>query len=184
MRKIIAMIGVPAVGKSTIMRRFLEASPDWKKQELVKLVPTLYNATRDLHVFGSYDPAEPFPGTDRYSMAVQPQAIKFVKETTGDILFEGDRLNTGTFLEFLAEQPDTDFQILVITANSSIIEERHSARADTQSETFLKGRETKIDNVRSSFLLMDYIKTFEHNNSNDTNTIVEYLHQQLPEIQV
>jgi len=183
MRKIIAIIGLPATGKSTIMKKFLEkASPTWECVEEVPLVTAHYSPTRDVYVLGKYEEGEKFPGTDRYSMAVQPAAIKFVQTCKDNIVFEGDRLNTVSFLEFLAEQPDTELQILVITANPAIIESRHKDRADTQSEQFKKGRETKIENVRSNFMLMDNIKTFEHNTPQDTDHIVEYLTSQLPEL--
>lgn len=175
-RKIIAMIGVPATGKSTIMKAFLSQFQDWELKE-APLVPYLHRANLD--VLGRYEPGEKFPGTDRFSMAVQPKAIEFVNNTHTNILFEGDRLGTASFLEHCADHGE--LEILIITTNPGIIEARHHSRNDTQSEQFKQGRETKIDNIRSNFMLMDYVKTFEHNTLQDTSNIVAYLNKQLIE---
>jgi len=179
-RKIIAIGGVPATGKSTILKKFLAQFPnEWALSE-APLVP--FMARERLIVLGHYAPNEKFPGTDRMSMAVQPKAMEFINDGNAkfcDILFEGDRLFTASFLEHCAEH--SELQILIITSNPTIIEARHIGRADTQSEQFKTGRETKIDNIRSNFMLMDYIKTFEHNTPQDTDTIVQYLNNQLLE---
>lgn len=176
-RKIIAIGGVPATGKSTIMKTFLSQFDDWQLKE-EPLLPYMHRA-QHLDVLGRYEDGEKFPGTDRFSMAVQPKAIEFINNSFNDVLFEGDRLFTASFLEHCAEHGE--LQILIITANPTIIETRHFGRSDTQSEQFKRGRETKIDNIRSNFLLMNYVKTFEHNTPADTRKIVGYLNQQLLE---
>lgn len=175
-RKIIAIIGLPATGKSTITKAFLSQFQDWEIKE-APLVP--YLQRQNLIVLGRYDEGEKFPGCDRMSMAVQPKAIDFVNDTYANILFEGDRLGTASFLEHCADHGE--LEILIITSNPTIIEARHLGRKDTQSEQFKHGRETKIDNIRSNFVLMDYVKTFEHNTPQDTAKIVAYLNQQLLE---
>lgn len=178
-RKIIAIGGVPATGKSTIMKAFLnQPFVSGNRLDLERpLVPYQWYDHISLEVLGRYDDGEKFPGTDRFSMAVQPKAVEFVNHSYNNILFEGDRLFTASFLEHCAEHGE--LQILIITTNPTIIEARHIDRADTQSDQFKTGRETKIDNIRSNFMLMDYIKTFEHNTPADTATIVEYLNSQL-----
>jgi ABC-type dipeptide/oligopeptide/nickel transport system ATPase component len=162
-RKIIAMVGEPATGKSTIMKAFIAAvKTPWTERQDVQLVPTTYNQDLDLHIIGLYAPEEPFPGTDRLSMAVQPQAVKFIEETKSNILFEGD-------------QPDTDFKLWFIVADRVIIEHRHVSRGDTQTETFKKGRQTKIENLMSNMVLMGYSETIGHHTPTDTKIIVDRL---------
>jgi hypothetical protein len=170
------MVGEPATGKSTIMKAFIAAvKTPWTERQDVQLVPTTYNQDLDLHIIGLYAPEEPFPGTDRLSMAVQPQAVKFIEETKSNILFEGDRLGTQSFLEFLADQPDTDFKLWFIVADRVIIEHRHVSRGDTQTETFKKGRQTKIENLMSNMVLMGYSETIGHHTPTDTKIIVDRL---------
>jgi adenylate kinase len=182
MRKLVAIGGLPATGKSTIMRKFMEGM-EWIKQEPRKLVVTMYNKEHDLHIVGDYsDPDEKFPGLDRLSMAVQPEAIRWIQETQSNILFEGDRLFTASFLESAAQLVDMselELKIVFITADPLIVEGRHKERADSQSEKFIKGRDTKLDNIRSSFYLMDYINEFTNNNPQQTVEIVNWLRLEL-----
>jgi hypothetical protein len=173
------MIGQPACGKSTIMRAFLERVAPWQEVELTKLVPSLYNKGTDTHVLGRYAKDEPFPGTDRYSMAVQPQAIEFIKNTKSNVVFEGDRLGTQSFLEFLADQPDTTFHIVHVSVADSTLESRHTSRGDSQSEIFKKGRETKVSNLRSNMTLMGYIIDFPNETPDDTRAVVEWMWHEL-----
>ena len=178
-RKIIAIGGVPATGKSTILNAFLGQFEEQLLTEAMPLVPVTRIDPYNLTVLGHYLPHEKFPGTDRMSMAVQPKAIEYVTKSRENILFEGDRLFTASFLEHCSDHGE--LQILIITSEPTIIEQRHRGRKDTQSEQFKQGRETKIDNIRSNFTLMDYVKVFPHNNPDDTKKIVQYLNQQLLE---
>ncbi len=179
MRKIIAIGGEPATGKSTIVKKFLGDVSAWREAEMVKLVPCLYDVSRDLAVLGKYEEGQMFGGTDRYSMAVQPAATKFVKEFTGDLLFEGDRLFNQSFLEILADLPDTELVILYIEADPKLIEHRHKDRGDTQSEIFIKGRKTKYENLRSNFVLMPYTKVMKNNTEEDLEKVVSFLKSEL-----
>jgi hypothetical protein len=178
MRTFIAMFGQPACGKSTIMRRFIERIAPWQEVELQKLVPSLYNRHYDLHVLGRYDKDEPFPGTDRYSMAVQPAAIEFVKNTKSNIVFEGDRLGTQSFLEFLADQ-DAHIYLMHIGVSDATLAARHSGRGDSQSETFKKGRETKVAGIRSNMTLMPYITDFSNETEEELIWTVNWMWHQL-----
>jgi hypothetical protein len=178
-RKIIAMIGEPATGKSSIVGSFMIAA-DGRALDTWQpfndgLVTGHYKPEWNLYVLGRYGEGNPFPGTDRFSMAVQPQAIEFVKKHPNDnILFEGDRLTTQSFLEFLADLPDTDFKILVVTVSEATLEHRHIDRKDSQSDTFKKGRKTKIENLRSNMTLMGYM-TEMPNEKGDMDKNVQFL---------
>jgi hypothetical protein len=180
MRKIIAIGGEPATGKSTLMKKFLKMIPGGlEEKEPVKLVPSLYASEPDLYILGRYPDGEPFGGTDRFSMAVQPAAVEFVNLTGSNILFEGDRIFNQSFLELLADLPDTELKILFITAHDHIIHSRHIERADTQSAVFKKGRATKISNLRSNMTLMGYSEALPNNNEVDQTVILNWLHKEL-----
>lgn len=178
MRKIICLIGEPGTGKTTLFRKFME-NYKWEKKEEVKLVNTMYSSELDLHIIGKYEEGEVFAGTDKLSMAVMPEAIKFVENTTSNIMFEGDRLTSTKFFDFLLGLKDTEVKIIVLTVPQDIMNERYAERGSDQSDTFLKGRKTKINNIRSNFEYMDYIEVFENKDLSDQekilNSIITFL---------
>lgn len=176
MRKIIAIGGEPGTGKTTLVRKFMNPLT-WEAVEPVKLVNAMYCKEKDLYVLGKYEEGETFAGTDRLSMAVQPAVKEFVLSTTSNILFEGDRVFNQSFLEFLAEQPNTELDIVYLTANSEILKTRYAARGSDQSETFLKGRKTKYENLLTNFTLMPYTIKFSNENEQEQNALLEFLNK-------
>ena len=109
--KVIAIGGEPGSGKSTLMKEILKHLEKYvyiKCYDSFKLVP--YIQCGSVYILGKYDEGETFSGTDRMSMAVQPEAIKFLASLNKDsiILFEGDRLFTSSFLEHCVENYDTE----------------------------------------------------------------------------
>lgn len=182
MRKLIAIGGVPASGKTSMMKRFLN-EVNVVRTEPKKLVVAMHDAAKNLYVLGDFsDPNEKFPGTDRLSMAVQPAALEFLRETTANVLFEGDRLFTASFLEAaveLVDKGELDLKIVIITADPQVVHERHIERADTQTEQFLRGRATKYDNIQSSLVLFPYLETRKNNTLADRERIVKWLMTEL-----
>ena len=97
--KLVGVIGEPATGKTALMRTVLSKLPNrYTKFKYGLLRGRSY--ADGLYVLGIYNEGEPFAGTDRLSMAVQPYAIKFLKaiEPDATIVFEGDRLTREGFL--------------------------------------------------------------------------------------
>ena len=139
----------------------------------VKLVP--YHQAGLAYILGKYEEGETFSGTDRMSMAVQPEAIKFLAslEKNAVVLFEGDRLFTASFLEHCVENYDTE--ILYLETDKDVRQERYKERGSNQNETWLRGRETKIANIMSNMTLMFNVYKFKNNNLQDQQTIVEYI---------
>lgn len=176
MRKIIAVGGVPGTGKTTLFRKFMEGKT-WEKVEPKKMLPALYCKELDLYILGKYDDEETFAGTDRLSMAVQPVAQKFVTETTSNVLFEGDRIFNQSFLEFCMGLP-VDLQVVYLKVPQDMLTQRYADRGSDQSETFLKGRATKYNNILSNFELMSYITEFVNTNLEEQSKVLAFLENQ------
>lgn len=162
MKKILAIGGVPGTGKTTLMREFMAQFDDWERVKPQPLVDCEYSKEGNIYVIGKYDEGEVFAGTDKLSMATQPNALTFVQETDANIIFEGDRLFNGSFLRSLVQHatsvPHVDLKIILLTASQSVLQKRYGERGSDQSEQFLRSRMTKYDNLLMSFDLMDLIE--------------------------
>ena len=151
--KLLAIGGVPATGKTTLMRHFMSQFPVWRPAEMFPKVHGHYNRANDLYVLGKYAEGDMFAGTDKLSMAVQPKMLRYLKVVRGvKIVFEGDRLFTKSFLDEVAADEGIDLRVMVLKVPDQTVHERHISRGDTQSEKFIKGRETKVKNILNSSL--------------------------------
>lgn len=171
--KVIAIGGEPGSGKSTLMKEIL-SKIEWKEEYTsFKLVP--YLQFSNYYILGKYEEGETFSGTDRMSMAVQPEAIKFLASLDSDaiVLFEGDRLFTASFLEHCVE--NYDLEIIYLETDRLIRENRYKERGSNQNETWLQGRETKIANILSNMTLMFNTVKFKNNNKDDQKVIVDHI---------
>ena len=177
MRKLIAVGGQPGTGKTTLFRKFMEAHT-WEKVEPKKMLPALYCKELDLYILGKYEDGETFAGTDRLSMAVQPVATEFVKETTSNILFEGDRIFNQSFLEMAMDLQGVELKVVYLKVPDATLKQRYVDRGSDQSETFLKGRATKYSNILSNFDLMSYITEFANTNLEEQGKVLEFLEKQ------
>lgn len=178
MRKLIAVGGQPGTGKTTLFRKFMEGYT-WEKVEPKKMLPALYCKELDLYILGKYEDGETFAGTDRLSMAVQPVATEFVKETTSHVLFEGDRIFNQSFLEMAMDLKDVDLQVVYLKVPDATLKQRYVDRGSDQSETFLKGRATKYSNLLSNFDLMSYITEFANTNLEEQGKVLAFLEKHL-----
>jgi len=171
--KVIAIGGEPGAGKSTLMKRLIETFDVEPKYDQFKLVP--YLQKDNVYVLGKYEEGEVFSGTDRMSMAVQPEAIKFLATLPNNsvVLYEGDRLFTASFLEHCVE--NYDLSIIYLQTKKEVRQERYKDRGSNQNETWLQGRETKIANILSNMTLMFNVEKFDNNTLEEQNVIVEYV---------
>jgi broad-specificity NMP kinase len=177
-RKIIAVGGQPGTGKTTLFRKFMEEK-QWIQCEPAKLVSALYNTEKDLYILGKYEDGETFAGTDRLSMAVQPNLQEWIASNNCNILFEGDRVFNQSFLEFCMSLPNTDLQVVYLKAPKELLEQRYKDRGSDQSEQFLRGRETKYSNLLSNFDLMPYITEFANTNLEEQAKVLAFLNTHL-----
>ena len=164
--KCIAIGGVPAVGKSTIVTNFFKYNDYWQDYKYKK-VRGHYNSDINLFIIGIYGTSV-FSGTDRLSMAVNPDFVEFVKKYNDkyNILFEGDRLFTLNNLLMLEKYYDLKTCIICSTKTK----QRHIQRKDSQSETFIKGRTTKINNILYN---IKNFTMYDNNESGDDKTIYD-----------
>jgi len=181
MVRVIAMGGEPATGKTTLMFKLISMADDWKICKPQKLLDAMYSEKLNLYILGKYaNDGNVFQGTDRLSMAVQPDAEKFFMEVDYEnanvnVIFEGDRLFNGKLLDKLSESFPNDFKVLVLTASHGTKEQRHVDRKDDQDDKFKNSRATKISNIMGSLTLMDYIETMVNENLDDQSKIIDVI---------
>ena len=175
MVKVIAMGGEPATGKTTLMFKLISMADDWEVIKPQKLLDAMYSKKLNLYILGKYaNDGNVFQGTDRLSMAVQPDAIEFFESLeTGNVIFEGDRLFNGKMLDRLSELFPNDFKVLILTVKDSTLDQRHIDRKDDQDDKFKNSRKTKISNIMGSLTLMDYIETMVNENLEDQSKIID-----------
>lgn len=184
MAKILGIGGMPGTGKTTLIKKFMEQADDWEVVKPVPLLDSLYSKKLDCYVLGKYDPWYPSEGyamgTDRLSMAVQPKAEDFISQTKSSVVFEGDRLFTGKFLDYIINQGNECF-FLILEAESDTLQERYESRGSNQDDKFLNGRRTKYENIWSAltgnlFSDEEFIAKVTHETEEDTLSIIkEYL---------
>jgi len=176
--KLIGIVGMPGTGKTTLMREWM-AKREWTKDTPVKLLDTLISG--DIRLFGKYEEGDTFAGTDKLSMAVQPAALEYIRMPTHDInIFEGDRLTSVPFFKE-AQKKGYDVHIIVLKVADDIREQRYKDRGSKQSEQFIKGRRTKIQNIINNFsgsFLTDepsIVAEFDHSTPEDTQKIIAHI---------
>jgi uridine kinase len=141
---VIALGGEPASGKTTLLKSIRKNFPN-----LVEfkngLVRGQYCPNSLVYFVGVFDDSM-FEGTDKLSLSVQPSFVDFVKNTpNAKIVFEGDRLFNASVFEQLKSV------IFILDIDKDIHTQRHAQRGHEQNETFLKGRKTKIENIKNTF---------------------------------
>ena len=164
--KAVAIGGIPATGKSTLMKAILKHVGVEQKFACGLLRGYLKGDTAFL---GLYPSGDKFGGTDKLSMAVQKDYERFLEEFDYNIIFEGDRLFTLKNLISLRDSHDA--RVIVLDNNPMTIAHRHIDREDNQSEKFIKGRVTKILNIIKSGEVP--IEKYELNNLQETRNLAE-----------
>lgn len=157
MIQVVAVGGMPASGKTTLFRKLLKRTGgafDWLRLK-EKLIVYQDNSELKTIVLGDYeDSAGLFAGTDRLSMAVQTQIgealDRWDKCSIKHVLLEGDRLYNHSFFETVADL-GLKLKIYELIVSDKVAKQRHLARKDSQKEAWLKGRETKLANLRREY---------------------------------
>lgn len=179
MKKLLAIIGAPGTGKTTLMREWMK-SRKWVEDKPVDLLDS--HLSEDIRVLGKYSNDDTFGGTDKLSMAVQPKAVEYLNDASPVTVFEGDRLTSIKFFDS-AQKLNFDIKIIMLTVPNEVREERYKERGSNQNETWLNGRLTKVKNVSNAFSgnpLFDepsLVETFEHKNHEDTQLIIQKIEE-------
>ena len=168
--KTIAIGGVPATGKTTLIRNLKIKLGKKSSFKFGKLRGECYE---NIFILGIYD-EKLFSGTDRLSMAVQPDAVDFMKYLKKQnkkyyVIFEGDRLFNSSIIEEIKKY--SELKIYMITAFKDITTQRHIDRKDDQSKKFIKGRYTKLNNIYNKYI--NEIETLSNNNEDELKTNVD-----------
>jgi hypothetical protein len=171
--RLIYLIGEPATGKSTVLRAFLQEYPPQAAWQFGKLRGL--TCANGLYVLGIYD-GRPFGGTDRLSMAVQPDAVQFLSWAGQQakpivIIGEGDRLANRKF--FSAAEAVGQVNVLYLYADPATLQARHASRADTQDAQWLLGRRTKTLRLAERC----DVERFQHETPQDTIRVVARLRE-------
>lgn len=155
MIRVVALAGVPASGKTTLMRRALEllGGPPGGVFPSAPFPSGLlrFHVLPDsrLLILGDYSSPGTFAGTDRLSMAVAPQVTEFLARREWDgwtAAFEGDRLTGGKLLDQVARI--AELWLIVVDVSAEIWQQRQAERGNRQSAAFLAGRRSKVDRLR------------------------------------
>jgi len=153
--QLIYVFGEPGAGKSTMIRDAIGdlLKTGFKVPHPFRHIIFPFNGGLAAYL-GSDNGKEPFPGTDRLSMGVQPAAVRLLKDNElalagiKTIIAEGDRLGTISFFEAARE---AGYKIIAIHAKSSRAAQARAERASQtgqeQSKTWLKGRLTKVERL-------------------------------------
>jgi hypothetical protein len=139
--------GMPVTGKTTLMRN-IRAQLGFGTPSRFKLLR--YEDYPEHVVLGIYD-GDVFDGTDKLSMAVTKNAIEFLRNNKKKVLVEGDRLFTKKFL-LSAKHLGYNVKITILEVESTLeTSKRYAERGSMPDIMFLKGRHTKIQNIRKIF---------------------------------
>lgn len=147
--KLIALGGEPATGKTTVFRN-LRDKMRLNSTFSFGLVRSRCNKESTRIMVGVFD-GTVHEGTDKLSMAVQPDFLKLLKalkklDRRVVVVFEGDRLFNASLFE-KAEVDELSIYILQTKNQSQNIAKRGTA----QPEQFLLAKKTKVHNIMSKF---------------------------------
>ena len=166
--KAIAIGGVPASGKSTLVRSLIAQTTVGPKERFAEGVFGHRLPDWNAIVIGAYDDDdEKFPGTDKLSMAAQGPALwlldKLAKDGVRTVIFEGDRLFSSEFLSQAAALPGVTVQVVMVEASPETLKARRAARGSNQAAAFLKGRRTKVLGVVNNARLRSLVVCLPNN---------------------
>ena len=178
---IIMMGGIPTSGKSTIARNILKELGPAVNAEPMKLFPC--EKRGDVLVIGRYPEGETFGGTDRISYGAISKFRDFIDQEAPKhphIFLEGDRFFRAKDIEWLLDNHEAKVYILTVSAEEE--KRRHMERQDTQTEKWLQGRRSQINNIMTNFMLMNDLIIRSNENENDSINIKKEIVELLGDI--
>lgn len=164
--KCVAIGGVPATGKTTLMEKVMF---NLNPKKIFKYGLLRGYVVNNIYILGVYKKGETFGGTDKLSMAVQKDYEKFIQKKIGHCIFEGDRLFTQKNLCGLLDKYNT--KIILLENDEDTLNERHTLRGDNQSIKFIKGRATKLQNIKENELLSAHLNIYTLNTQEESEQL-------------
>jgi shikimate kinase len=186
MKTLIAIIGAPGTGKSTLMKEWMSRW-DWSydRDGLVD-----HYVSGDLIVLGKYEDGEVFGGTDKLSMSVAPEVVEFLdKHQKSIVLFEGDRLTSKKFFNTVLEK-GWNLRIVALDVPKEERERRYAERGSNQDPTWLQGRISKVENIVEEFGPQQtlfgeedgHVVSFTHHSPVCTEVVSDWIQHEIDEI--
>lgn len=176
---VLAVIGNPASGKTSLMRAFLRGYRPWYDMKIAKGVMGMRCDHARLTVLGRYDDGDMFAGTDRLSMSAQPAVLRWIEQSSDDVVFEGDRLANGAFFHAVKAMPSRRLHIVMLDVAPGFRAARQRERGTQQNETWLAGRETKYKNLLADETLAPYVTTHRNECFDDQQAAVRLMRARL-----
>ena len=178
---IVMIGGVPCSGKSSLTRNILSELGSAEYVEPMKLFPC--EKRGDVLVIGRYPEGETFGGTDRISYGAISKFRDFIDQEAPKhihIFLEGDRFFRSKDIEWLVENHDA--KVFILTVSGDEEKRRHMERQDTQTEKWLQGRRSQINNIMTNFMLMNDLIIRSNENENDSINIKKEIMELLGDI--
>ena len=185
MKTLIAVIGAPGTGKTTLMKEWMSRW-DWEYRRDGQLD---HYVSGDLILLGVYPEGETFGGTDKLSMSIAPQVVEFLdKNQDKVVVFEGDRLNSKKFFNTVIDK-GWNLRIVALNVSDAERERRYEERGSDQDPTWLQGRISKVENVIAEFGPQQTlfgeedgrVIEFEHSTPDDTEVIADWIQNEVDE---
>lgn len=158
--RLVGIGGEPATGKTLLLQGVM-SKLGFGLPFKAGLVEGVSFQKTGVYVLGKYAEGDPYGGTDWLSMAVHPAVLDWLLQPAladQTVLFEGDRLFTGRFLERTGHVSERWF--FMLTADDLVKEVRRQGRGDTKTSSWLKGRVTKYQRMLEG---PEHIEVLPHN---------------------
>lgn len=146
MKHLIYLIGVPGCGKTTL---FSELTQQWAYY--VADAPFAHTRYEN-GIIELGKKRTTFGGTDTLSMSVQPKVLQWLLQDKPDIVIgEGDRLANAKFFTGVRKL-GYSLRVYFLNTPSYLVDERRAERGSNQNPTWLRGRETKVQNLVTTWV--------------------------------
>lgn len=151
------VIGVPGSGKTTLVLSALERHLRIARAYALPFSRLVWTSDDRAGAYLGNVREGAFSGTDTLPMNVQPAVEWWLRQThiaqkdVRDVLVvgEGARLANRSFLCEAAPEAGFSVHVVMLDVPEDVAEQRRAARGTRQNESWLKGRRTATENLRS-----------------------------------
>lgn len=153
--RLLLVMGMPGVGKTTVMRAFVHRLAPPVSAFRFRTVTGQFYPTHRVLVLGDYAPGV-FAGTDRWSMGVQQdvpgfwQTLRSLTTQLGEVtvIGEGSRISTRAFIDTALSTAEVS--LVFLEADATLLEERRQERS-IQRPSWVKGMATRLSRLRREY---------------------------------